>query len=156
MRIFKILYIFLYINNIRSGKSESETYIYTATLRHHLYSLAQLSWNGWQVMIVGYQRQWMIYLCCLQKLIRWKHLRRQEVKLSLDSDVPLCILQRKLCHYTAINKSSPMASWDSKVYIGCALQNVFMNTMNLERILFSHFHLIHIKYVRCSQKVKKY
>ncbi len=41
--------------------------------------------------IVGYQRQRRIHLCCLQKSIRWRHLMRQEVKLSLHSDVPWCL-----------------------------------------------------------------
>ncbi len=48
------------------------------------------SWNGTH-RIVGYQRQRMIHLCCLQKSIRWRYLMRQEVKLTLDSDVPWCL-----------------------------------------------------------------
>ncbi len=61
-----------------------------ATFRRHLYFLAQPSRNGTQ-RIVGYQRQRRIHLCCLQKSIRWRHLMRQEVKLTLDSDVPWCL-----------------------------------------------------------------
>ncbi len=30
-------------------------------------------------------------LCCLQKSIRWRHLMRQEVKLTLDSDMAWCL-----------------------------------------------------------------
>jgi len=48
----------------------------------HIYFLAKLPWNGTH-RIVGYQRQWRIELCCLQKHIRWKILSQ-----SLDSDVP--------------------------------------------------------------------
>ncbi len=40
---------------------------------------------------MGYQRQRRIHLCCLQKSIRWRHLMRQEVKLTLDSDMPWCL-----------------------------------------------------------------
>ncbi len=40
---------------------------------------------------MGYQRQRRIHLCCLQKLIRWRYLMRQEVKLTLDSDMPWCL-----------------------------------------------------------------
>jgi len=32
--------------------------------------------------------------------------------------------QHPLCHFTAIHKSSPGASWDSKVSIECTLQNL--------------------------------
>jgi len=55
----------------------------SATFRCHLYFLAQLSPN--RMHIVGYQRQWRIHLCCLQKSIRWRYLRRQEVKPSAIS-----------------------------------------------------------------------
>ncbi len=39
---------------------------------------------------MGYQRQWRIHLCCLQKSTRWRHLRRQEVRqeVTLDLNVP--------------------------------------------------------------------
>ncbi len=52
--------------------------------------LAQQSRNGTH-RIVGYQRQRRIHLRCLQKSIRWRYLMRQEVKLTLDSDVPWCL-----------------------------------------------------------------
>ncbi len=55
-----------------------------------LYFLAQPSRNGTH-RIVGYQRQRRIHLCCLQKSIRWRHFMRQEVKLTLDLDVPWCL-----------------------------------------------------------------
>ncbi len=55
-----------------------------------LFFLAQPSRNGTH-RIVGYQRQRRIHLCCLQKSIRWRYLMRQEVKLTLDSDVPWCL-----------------------------------------------------------------
>ncbi len=57
------------------------------TFRRHLYFLAHhhgMERRG----LLGYQRQRRIHLCCLQKSIRWRHLTRQEVKLTLDSDVP--------------------------------------------------------------------
>ncbi len=38
---------------------------------HHLYFLAQPSWNGTH-RIVGYQRQRRIHLCCLQKINQMK------------------------------------------------------------------------------------
>ncbi len=40
---------------------------------------------------MGYQRQRRIHLCCLQKSIRWRPLMKQEVKLTLDSDMPWCL-----------------------------------------------------------------
>jgi len=49
--------------------------------------LAQLSLNGMH-RIVGYQMQQGIHLWCLQKSIKLRYLMRQEVKLTLDSDVP--------------------------------------------------------------------
>jgi len=60
------------------------------TFRRHLCFFIQLS-HYEKHMIVGYQRQRMIHLCCLQKSIRWRYLRRrrwrylrrQEVKLTL-------------------------------------------------------------------------
>ncbi len=58
--------------------------------------LAQPSRNGVH-RIVGYQRQWRIHLCCLQKWIRWRYLMRQEVKLTLDSDVPWCLPTLECC-----------------------------------------------------------
>ncbi len=61
-----------------------------ATFRRHLYFLAQPSRNG-TYRIVGYQRQRRIHLCCLQKSIRRRYLMRQEVKLTLDTDIPWCL-----------------------------------------------------------------
>ncbi len=61
-----------------------------ATFRQPSLFLAQPSRNGTH-RIVGYQRQRRIHLCCLQKSIRWRYLMRQEVKITLDSDVPWCL-----------------------------------------------------------------
>ncbi len=61
--------------------------IYTQTSDDIFILCFQHSRNGTH-RIVGYQRQWRIHLCCLQKSTRWRHLRRQEVKLTLDLNVP--------------------------------------------------------------------
>ncbi len=75
----------------------SQKYTFTPKLtnkrnfpRPSLFFLAQPSWNGTH-RIVGYQRQRRIHLCCLQKYIRWRYLMKQEIKLTLDSDVPWCL-----------------------------------------------------------------
>ncbi len=91
-RIKPILYIIIYNKLTRY---RNEIYFYTnwpsnATFRGHLYFLAQPPRNGTH-RIVGYQRQRRIHLCCLQKSIRWRYLMRQEVKLTLDSNVPWCL-----------------------------------------------------------------
>lgn len=77
--------------------------------------------------------------------------------------IPLCwLLQCHLSHFIAIPNYSPIASWDSKVYTGCTLQNLtgrssgyffclLFYTVNLHILFFSHtvFHLcIVMKYAK--------
>ena len=74
--------------------SQKYTFTHKLTTKHNFQTpslfLAQPLWNGTH-RIVGYQRQRRIHLCCLQKSARWRHLRRQELKLTLNSDVPWCL-----------------------------------------------------------------
>lgn len=44
---------------------------------------------------VGPRRTWV---CCLQKLSRWRNLGRQHSLLTLDLDITECILASKDCH----------------------------------------------------------
>ncbi len=84
--------------------SQKYTFTHKLTTKHNFQVpslfLAQPSRNGTH-RIVGYQRQRRIHLCCLQKSIRWRYLMRQDVKLTLDSDVPWylptlkCVLRRQ-------------------------------------------------------------
>ncbi len=70
--------------------------------------LAQLSPNVTHI-IVGYKMEPRVHQRYLQKCIRWRYLRRQEVRLILDSNMQWrlptleCILQRQ--HFSAFRPS---------------------------------------------------
>jgi len=49
--------------------------------------------------------------------------------------------QRQLCRFTSIHKSSPMASWDSKMSIECALQNLTGSSRSFGDFSPIFFHL---------------
>lgn len=85
-------------------------YIYTQTdhqpqLSDSIFIFSQ---NG-QHRIVGYQRQRRINLCCLQKSIRWRYLRRQKVKLKLDLDMPWCLLGGSIFKFLDAANHKPCA-----------------------------------------------
>jgi len=78
----------------------------------------------------------VVWIC-----VEWITFRRTtSAMLLLSHDQP----KTQLRHFTAIHKSSPVSSWDSKVSIECALQNLggrifaycFSNTMYSDVLLF--------------------
>ncbi len=80
--------MYLYIYNNKHIQNE---YTHILCKQKLLFWMLTSSTITKRTRIVGYQRQWRIHPCCLQKSIRWRYLMRQELKLILDSDVPWCL-----------------------------------------------------------------
>ncbi len=73
--------------------NQKYTFTHKLTTKHNFqtpslfFSSTVTEWNAQDCGISTAVKD-ILYLCCLQKSIRWRYLMRQEVKLTLDSDVP--------------------------------------------------------------------
>ncbi len=85
-----------------------------------LFFLSQPSQNGTH-RIVGYQRQWRIHLCCLQKSIRWRYLMRgSEANFGFGRDAflpPKAAVFR--CSHSVVCPLIPLSGIIRPYYVSC-------------------------------------